>query len=307
MCRGWLSDTPATYLGAPSGAPFHFRGTMRQVAVFVDAGYLYAQGSALLAGSRQKRPQVRLRVDPALTGLKELAAGSASDARLLRIYWYDGLPRNGRLSAEQSAIANAADVKVRLGLVNGQGEQKGVDSLIVTDMIDLARNRAISDAVILSGDEDIRVGVQVAQTFGVRVHLIGIEPARGSQSPDLLREADTCHEVDHDTMLNWMEVTPPAFANEVIAMDEDEAMEAPTSGPDAVFAKVVTDVVSSLSAEELQRCRDHIAANRNTIPPEIDRPCLARVGSMLRRDLDEDERRSLRQRLREALRAAPPQ
>jgi hypothetical protein len=40
------------------------------------------------------------------------------------------------------------DVKVRLGFVNSVGEQKGVDWLIVTDMIALARNRAISDAAL---------------------------------------------------------------------------------------------------------------------------------------------------------------
>jgi uncharacterized LabA/DUF88 family protein len=49
--------------------------------------------------------------------------------------------------------------KVRLGFVNRAGEQKGVDSLIVTDMISPARNRAMADAVLRSGDEDLRVGV----------------------------------------------------------------------------------------------------------------------------------------------------
>ena len=58
-------------------------------------------------------------------------------------------------------------------------------------MIALARNRAISDAVLVSGDEDLRVGVQQAQEFGVRVHLVGIKPGRGSQSLFLLQEADT--------------------------------------------------------------------------------------------------------------------
>lgn len=65
-------------------------------------------------------------------------------------------------------------MKVRLGFVNSVGEQKGVDSLIVTDMIALARNRAISDAVLMSGDEDLRVGVQQAQELGVRAGCLGI-------------------------------------------------------------------------------------------------------------------------------------
>ena len=69
-------------------------------------------------------------------------------------------------------------MKLRLGQLNSEGQQKGVDSLIVTDLIELARNKAISDAVVLTGDEDIRVGVQIAQSLGVRVHLLGIGGAQ---------------------------------------------------------------------------------------------------------------------------------
>jgi len=112
-----------------------------------------------------------------------------SGVPLLRVYWYDGTSTGP--TAQHLTPAHLQDVKVRLGFVNSVGEQKGVDSPIVTDMIALARNRAISDAVLVSGDEDLRVGVQQAQEFGVRVHLIGIKPSRGSQSLFLLQEADT--------------------------------------------------------------------------------------------------------------------
>lgn len=122
------------------------------------------------------------------------------------------------MTSEQSAIAQALDAKLRLGVVNSRGEQKGVDSLIVTDMIDLARNKAISDALILSGDEDIRVGVQVAQTFGVRVHLLGIKPARGSQSPDLMQEADIHHEWTENEVASWMSVSPPSSIGSAAAI-----------------------------------------------------------------------------------------
>jgi uncharacterized LabA/DUF88 family protein len=101
------------------------------------------------------------------------------------VYWDDGAI-SPKLTFEHSTLAHMDYVKLRLGFVTGRGQQKGVDSLIVTDLIDLARNRAINDAVVLSGDEDIRIGVQIAQSFGVRVHLIGIIPSRGSQSIQLL-------------------------------------------------------------------------------------------------------------------------
>ena len=106
---------------------------------------------------------------------------------------------------EQDLICQSKNAKLRLGLVNSRGQQKGVDSLIVTDSIELARNHAITDALILSGDEDIKIGVQVAQTFGVRIHLLGIKPARGSQSDNLMMEADTCHEWDEATIGGWMQ------------------------------------------------------------------------------------------------------
>jgi NYN domain len=108
-------------------------------------------------------------------------------------------------------------VKLRLGFVTGRGQQKGVDSLIVTDLIDLARNRAITDAVMLSGDEDIRIGVQIAQSFGVRVHLVGIAPSRGSQSVQLLRESDTTTEWDAATVSKFLSIKAPAAAALAVA------------------------------------------------------------------------------------------
>ena len=82
--------------------------------------------------------------------------------------------------------------------------KKSIDSLIATDMIALARNEAISDAVLVSGDEDLRVGVQQEQEFGVRVHLVGIKPSRGRQSLFLLQEADTTHKWDRDEVSAFM-------------------------------------------------------------------------------------------------------
>jgi hypothetical protein len=62
---------------------------MDQVAVFVDAGYLFAQGSALLAGRKLNRGEISLGHDAAIRSLTEFAE-RVSGLRLLRIYWYDG-------------------------------------------------------------------------------------------------------------------------------------------------------------------------------------------------------------------------
>ena len=89
------------------------------------------------------------------------------------------------------------DVKLRLGAISRSGQQKGVDSLIVTNMVELKRNRAITDAALMSGDEDIRIGAQIAQSFGVRVHLLGVEPIEpnhANQARSLRQESDTTAE-----------------------------------------------------------------------------------------------------------------
>ncbi len=160
----------------------------------MDAGYLYAEGGKLVAGERIERAQLSLNLAQAREAFTDFASQAAGGARLLRIYWHDGAVRNQR-SNEQNAVAGLDNVKLRLGYVNSSGQQKGVDSLIVTDLIELARQKSISDAVLLSGDEDLRIGVQIAQSFGVKVHLlVGLQPARGNQSPQLIEEADTCRE-----------------------------------------------------------------------------------------------------------------
>lgn len=150
---------------------------MDRVAILVDAGYLFAQGSALLSGQKLPRSQVILSAEACVRALSEFAR-NLSGVELLRIYWYDGTSTGP--TPQQLILAHLEGVKLRLGFVNSVGEQKGVDSLIITDMITLARNRAISDAVLLSGDEDLRVGVQQAQEFGVRVHLLGTKPAEAA-------------------------------------------------------------------------------------------------------------------------------
>ncbi len=148
------------------------------MAVFVDAGYLFAQGSALVAGSKRPRIDLILDAPSVVAELTTFAIAKAPSCSLLRIYWYDGAISGARPTADQALLANSDNVKLRLGFVNSLGQQKGVDSLIVTDLIELARQKSICDAVLMSGDGDVRVGVQIAQNYGVKVHLLGVTPSR---------------------------------------------------------------------------------------------------------------------------------
>lgn len=132
----------AAYRG-PLRGPLLFPGgnLADRVAVFVDAGYLFAQGSTALTGSKRSRSLLTLNHEAVVRALIEAAASLTRNQSLLRIYWYDGvLLHSSGQTGDHAILAHTDNVKIRLGSINSQGQQKGVDSLIVTDMIDLARN-----------------------------------------------------------------------------------------------------------------------------------------------------------------------
>ena len=269
---------------------------MSRVAIFVDAGYLYARGSEVISGSPQPRATLKLNRLDTVDKLRQTAREQARDAPLLRIYWYDGVPHQGP-SQEQQDLADSDDVKLRLGVINSYGQQKGVDSLIVTDLVELARNQAISDAVILSGDEDIRIGVQIAQSYGVRAHLIGIGPGRVSQSRSLLQESDTTVEWGEADVHNLITLRP-SIGPDPVTTDAAGPSEF-TGDVEVALDQVVADVLESI---------DHVPkipvdAQGGNIPWEYDSRLLATARRMIGRDLDRSEKTQLRDKFREQINA----
>ncbi|UXC91406.1 NYN domain-containing protein [Sphingobium sp. RSMS] len=277
---------------------------MTYSAVFVDAGYLFAQGSVALTGAKRHRSELRLNEAAAIAALQKLAHDKSEGARLLRIYWYDA-PLHRGMSAQQSSLAVLDRVKLRLGVLNGQGEQKGVDSLIVTDLIELARNRSITDALLVSGDEDVRIGAQIAQNYGVSIHLLGIHPARGSQSPLLRQEADTTTEWDGAMVATFLStVAAPAAAVAAVPAQTQPAGPDGKADDAAVIRGVIDGLLAGLSTDDLNDLRT-FWMSRQGLPPELDRPMLGRCRDGLSRDLTPDERRSARADFVKAIKALP--
>lgn len=114
---------------------------MERVAVFVDAGYLSAAGTKELFGRQLKREDLSLNCVAIRDKLRK-PAEEYSGLDLLQIYWCDGAPP--RPAPQHAEIARLPNVKIHFGLISSQGEQKGMDSSIVTDMITLARKRAMA-------------------------------------------------------------------------------------------------------------------------------------------------------------------
>ncbi|MCX2969081.1 MULTISPECIES: NYN domain-containing protein [Streptomyces] len=173
---------------------------MDRCVVLVDAGYLLGAAASLLAGEPTRSG---ITVDHAalIQGLRERAEVETG-CGLLRIYWFDGAPDRVP-QPEHRRLRVMPRVTVRLGALtrtDGRWAQKGVDAAMHTELTELARNRACSDIVLVTGDGDLLPGLMSAKEHGVAVHLWALQAADGdyNQSEDLVAEADERRVLDRD-------------------------------------------------------------------------------------------------------------
>ncbi len=269
---------------------------MNRVAVFIDAGYLYAASIKAVTGMKQSRSAITLAYEDFLPFIIERAQ-HLSGRELLRVYWYDGTS-TGPTGAHRK-LAYQANVKLRLGMVSLSGEQRGVDSLLIMDMANLAQNRAMSDVVLLTGDEDIRVGVVLAQQYGVRVHLVGIPDPEGerNQSSMLLQEADTTSFIQGEDLARFISVNE-RINDETDSIDDSDSNDSPST----LLHEAVQLVLSGLPIDELEQIRESLGAGAQSVPAQIDRQLLIAGRQRLQRDLVGYEKRQLRNLFSQELR-----
>ncbi|MFS8202996.1 NYN domain-containing protein [Streptomyces sp. CWNU-52B] len=165
---------------------------MDRCIVLVDAGYLLGAAASLLAGE-PSRSRITVDHSALIQGLRDRAE-SETERPLLRIYWFDGAPDRVP-QPEHRRLRVMPRVTVRLGALtrsDGRWAQKGVDAAMHAELTELARNRACSDVVLVTGDGDLLPGMMAAKEHGVAVHLWAVQAADGdyNQSEDLVAEAD---------------------------------------------------------------------------------------------------------------------
>ena len=192
---------------------------------FVDAGYLKAGGARTLGvGSTD------VTVDAAgvVSWLKAITGS------FLRAYWYEGAfdERDPRYSSQRTfldAVAMTPGIQLRLGHVQERPtpwhhavkqaakaagadlakferqfrfrpelEQKGVDTLIVLDLVRLAQRRVSAVAVVIAGDRDLAEAVRVAQDEGCRVMLA--HPIKAGVATELRQLADRVIPIQGDAL-----------------------------------------------------------------------------------------------------------
>ena len=147
------------------------------------------------------------------------------------------------------------------------GKQKGVDSLIVRDLMTLARERAVTTVFLLGGDEDLREGVIAAQEMGVLVVVLGIPTVGvGNQAMSLIRESDE-HIVLDAPFLSRFFSSRAAHPQIVLPLQSPPSQEAARLAGRGFAA----EWVRRATAEEIRRLLDQAPI----LPNQLDRELLA--------------------------------
>lgn len=280
-------------LGLPHrGALFCTIRLMDRFGLFVDAGYLLTEAGKLCTGDG-KRSSITCKYDGLHASLVTTAEGRCGLSHL-RTYWYDGaLGAIPTPTTDHLSIAALENLKLRLGRVVA-GRQKGVDSMLTRDLMTLARERAISVAFVVGGDEDLREGVIAAQDLGVQVVLLGVAATKSNQSFTLINECDGHLVLGRDQLAAYFK---PA-STDAPSVAADTALQAnlpPNSQPEEVASSIARTAAENWARGVDTQLLRLVAARFPGLPKDIDAPLLRLVeqtmGSL---DSREDIRRTAR-------------
>ncbi|WP_223774105.1 NYN domain-containing protein [Streptomyces sp. 135] len=228
---------------------------MDRCIVLVDAGYLLGAAASLLAGE-PSRSRITVDHTALIHGLRERAE-SDTERQLLRIYWFDGAPDRVP-QPEHRRLRVMPRVTVRLGALtrsDGRWAQKGVDAAMHAELTELARNRACSDIVLVTGDGDLLPGMMAAKEHGVAVHLWAVQAADGdyNQSEDLVAEADERRVLDR------------AWITKAVRPKELTGICAPPPAPRPEIAAILSaPLPESALAAAAQRAEEEAAPARHS-------------------------------------------
>lgn len=294
---------------------------MDRLVILVDAGYLLSQAVQVLsAKSSRSRADLRLHDAPGLIRmLVNKASAELGNDKLLRVYWYDGI--KGGLSAEHRAIVDVDDVQMRAGTVNGKGQQKGVDSKIVIDLIELATNQAMSDAMLVTGDGDLAIGIELSQRHGIRVAVLGIEDRNvgvtHNQNSEVTNVADRVIRVGSSDLSPFLTYVPKVAVP--TAPTPPTASTAPASKPVAVAssttnlpqtpkqsASIPSDVMAAVQAfvdMQTPPLMPTVISNTGAIDKPVDRSLIYHVYMVLGQGaLTDNQKRQARAAFRQIIR-----
>ena len=289
-----------------------------QVAVFVDAGYLFALGSIAITGQTSKRDRLGVNSDVFLNEVKSLVRQLTGSKPLLRVYWYETSTSNRVLANEHVHIGQTNEIKLRIVPLHQHNFRNAVTSAIARDLAELGRNGAISDALVLARNDALRTGVEFSQSYGVRIHMLEIFAEQDSEFSAMCSDADTntaWHREHVEKFLVEQDLSAtPEFDNAVRFLSSaaprdrtfplDAEFESqkilrgiPDETRDAIHT-VVVEYIEQLYDEELEACMGYWRNGRG-VPNAYDKTLLFECRNALERNLTEDERVVMRSSFRE--------
>ena len=228
---------------------------MDRCALFVDAGYVLADGAMAVHGTRREES-----VSWDYEGLLQLLSSLArerSGLPLLRCYWYEA-SADGRRTAEHDALADLPGIKLRLAKIR-PGRREGVETEIQRDLTTLARNNAVSDAMVVSAEEDLAQVIADVQDLGMRVTLVHIAvDGNWTISRTLRQESDDLIEIGGEHLRPYVELI--AGAEPTRTADEPDGTPVRSNGHLAGVGS---------SYQPLSVAADRAAATANHAPPAI--------------------------------------
>jgi uncharacterized LabA/DUF88 family protein len=174
-----------------------------RVAIFIDGSNLYHA--------------LRANVGRYDLNFAEFTRKLCGTRRLFRTYYYNVLQdptQRAEGYREQQEFLNALRdtpyLEVRLGgtkLAQGIPVEKGVDVMLVTDLLHFAWNGLYDVAVLVSGDSDFAYALQAVKNMGKHVEVAYFE---SNVSKDLLDVADNRHLLDRTLFKGlWAHKRPP--------------------------------------------------------------------------------------------------
>jgi hypothetical protein len=244
-------------------------------ALFVDAGYALGDGALAVHGTRNRDS-----VSWDYAGLLKLLSSLSRDRSglpLLRCYWYDVAGATSRV-AEHDALADLPGVKLRLSKAR-PSRKEGVEAEIRKDLTALARNRSVSDVIIVSAEEDLAPVIAEVQEFGVRALLLHISMDGSWISSRALRqECDEVMEISPSHLRPYVDLISgaepqPAAAGyreaeahpAAVGYRELPAGAAQVSGPHAVVEPVGARLFDSPLPAGYERAAQLTAAGGQTL------------------------------------------
>ncbi len=230
---------------------------MDRCALFVDASYVLADGALAVHGTRNRDS-----VSWDYAGLLKLLGGLSRDRTglpLLRCYWYD-TAADGNRAAEHEALADVPGVKLRLSKAR-PNRKEGVEAEIRKDLTALARNRAVSDVIIVSAEEDLAPVIAEVQDLGIRTILLHIS-ADGdwAVSRALRQECDDIVDIAAGHLRPYVDLIPGAEPElSVVGYRELATGHAQVSGPQQAIEAPAARIYASPVAAEYDRAEQQLA------------------------------------------------